>query len=229
MTMTRLQMNLKFLNFYFGNIDGIKGPQTAQAIREYRLWFDLGDSYIADQKMIDSIRDLICRIQSIVGVEQDGVAGAGTAEATRNWQESHGLAADGICGTKTREAMFNTPQPTPSEWDFPHFKKEEFNCPCCGMNNINYSVVALCEDIRAHFGDRPMQITSGCRCAKHNSDVGGVAGSRHVLGKAVDFVISGVDKWDAVNYCQSLVNQGRARYTYTGTAGMGKATHVDIL
>ena len=124
--------------------------------------------------------------------------------------------------------MFN--QPAPVEWDFPHFKKSEFACKCgCGFDSINHNVVALLEDIRSYFGDRPVIVTSGCRCAKHNSSVGGAQGSRHVLGKASDIYIDGVDKWELKNYCQSLVNQGRARYTYTGTAGMGNAVHIDIL
>ncbi len=34
MTMTRLQMNLKFLGLYKGVIDGIKGTQTINAIKK---------------------------------------------------------------------------------------------------------------------------------------------------------------------------------------------------
>ena len=71
MTMTRLQMNLKFLNYYFGAVDGVKGAQTKQAIREFRVNNGLSDSDIADQQMIDVLRDLICRIQDIVGCTAD--------------------------------------------------------------------------------------------------------------------------------------------------------------
>lgn len=71
MTMTRLQMNLKFLNYYFGTVDGVKGSQTKQAIREFRVNNGLSDSDIADQQMIDVLRDLICRIQDIIGCTAD--------------------------------------------------------------------------------------------------------------------------------------------------------------
>jgi peptidoglycan hydrolase-like protein with peptidoglycan-binding domain len=71
MTMTRLQMNLKFLNYYFGTVDGVKGAQTKQAIREFRVNNGLSDSDIADQQMIDVLRDLICRIQDIIGCTAD--------------------------------------------------------------------------------------------------------------------------------------------------------------
>ena len=230
MTMTRLQMNLKFLNYYFGAIDGIKGSQTIQAIKEFQANNNLFVDGIAGQQTIDVLRSLICRIQGIIGSDQDGVAGNNTIELCKQWQAEHGLAADGICGTKTREAMFNQPTPTPSEWDFPHFQKSEFACKCgCGYDAINYNLVSLLEDIRAHFGGNPLIVTSGCRCATHNANVGGVQGSRHVLGKAADFYINGINKNSVLNYCQALVNEGRARYTYTNNSNMGNAVHIDIL
>ena len=229
MTMSRLQANLKFLNYYFGAIDGIKGPQTVQAIKEFQANNGLSVDGIAGQNTIDRLRALICSIQAIVGVEQDGVAGNNTIEATRNWQRDHGLAADGICGTKTREAMFNQPSPG-GDWNFPHFQKSEFACKCgCGFDDINYNLVNILERIRSHFGDRQIIITSGCRCAKHNAEVGGVQGSRHVLGKAADFYVSGVSTKDLLNYCQSLVNQGVLRYTYTNNGSMNGVVHIDIL
>lgn len=230
MNMKQLQMNLKFLNYYFGFIDGIKGAQTIQAIKEFQANNDLTVDGIAGQNTIDRIRDLIKRIQGIIGTNQDGVAGNNTIELCKQWQAKHGLAADGICGTKTREAMFNQPTPTPSKWDFPHFQKSEFACKCgCGYDTINYNLVNLLEDIRGHFGGNQLIITSGCRCAKHNAKVGGVQGSRHVLGKAADFYINGINKNSVLNYCQALVNEGRARYTYTNNSNMGNAVHIDIL
>ena len=35
-----------------------------------------------------------------------------------------------------------------------------------------------------------MRVNSGCRCEKHNARVGGVKGSKHVLGKACDLSCS---------------------------------------
>ena len=229
MTMTRLQMNLKFLNYYFGEIDGIKGSQTTQAIREYQANNGLAVDGIAGQNTIDSIRELICRIQGIIGADIDGVAGGETIEKTKEWQSEHGLVADGICGTITRSAMFNEPQPTPGEWNFPDFQQSEFACKCgCGFDDINHRLVQILEDIRSHFGGHPVIITSGCRCPKHNAEVGGVQGSRHVLGKAADFYIQGVSTKDLLNYCQSLVNQGILRYTYTNNGSMNGVVHIDI-
>lgn len=229
MTMIRLQMNLKFLNYYFGEIDGIKGNQTIQAIKEYQANNGLVSDGIAGQKTIDSIRELICKIQEILGTDIDGVAGNNTIEKCKEYQNAHGLKSDGICGTQTRELMFNI-SPAPSGWNFEHFQKSEFACKCgCGFDDINYKLVGILEDIRSHFGGNPVIITSGCRCSKHNANVGGVQGSRHVLGKASDFYVKGISTNDLLNYCKSLVNQGILRYTYTNNGSMRGVVHIDIL
>lgn len=227
MTMTRLQMNLQFLNYYWGKIDGIKGSQTESAIRQFQYENGLVVDGIAGQNTIDVLRNLIVSIQNIIGAEQDGVAGNETISKTKEWQSSHDLVADGIAGVNTRTAMFGS---EPTEWNFPHFQQSEFACKCgCGFDSIDYKLVSILESIRSHFGDRPVIITSGCRCAKHNAEVGGVQGSRHVLGKASDFYIEGVHVNDLLDYCQELVNNGTLRYTYTNSSNMNGVVHIDIL
>lgn len=226
MTMTRLQMNLQFLNYYWGDIDGIKGNLTERAIANFQSDNGITPTGVADQHTIDVLRALICQIQTIVGAGVDGVAGSETVEKTKVWQREHGLKDDGICGVQTRAAMFSN---NPQEWNFPHFTQSEFACKCgCGFDDINYKLVEILENIRSHFGDRPVIITSGCRCAKHNAEVGGVQGSRHILGKAADFYVQGVHVNDLLNYCQSLVNNGTLRYTYTNSSNMNGVVHIDI-
>ena len=226
MTMTRFQMDLQYLNYYWGAIDGIKGSQTISAIKAFQRDNGLSETGIVDQTTIDVMRDLICNIQRIIGAGVDGVAGSETVEKTKEWQRANGLKDDGICGEQTRNAMFGS---SPEEWNFPHFQQSEFACKCgCGFDDINHTLVQILEDIRSHFGGNPVFITSGCRCAKHNAEVGGVAGSRHVLGKASDFYIQNVSTRDLLNYCQSLVNQGILRYTYTNSTNMNGVVHIDI-
>jgi len=73
-------------------------------------------------------------------------------------------------------------------------KRDEFACQCgCGFNTIDYAVVAACDAIREHF-DQPVTVTSGCRCESHNRSpqVGGSAGSQHLLGRAADIIVRGV-------------------------------------
>ena len=49
--------------------------------------------------------DAVKQIQSIVGVNPDGVFGPKTQAAVKAWQQQHGLVADGVVGPKTLAAM----------------------------------------------------------------------------------------------------------------------------
>lgn len=221
------QMNLQFLNYDCGGIDGIEGQKTKQAYRNFQRDFDcLIDGIYGsetDRKLISLIDD----IQARVGARVDGVAGNETIEKTKEWQRNHGLTPDGIAGTQTRNAMANVGEIT---WDdIKYFGKNEMTCKCgCGLNNTDLRLMQIADGIREHFG-RPAVITSGCRCAKHNAEVGGVQGSRHVLGKAMDFYVQGVPVQELLSYCQQLVNEGQLRYTYTNNANMSGVVHIDIL
>ena len=107
---------------------------------------------------------------------------------------------------------------------------QEFACKCgCGFDDINLRLVQILENIRCYFGYNPIIITSGCRCNSHNKEVGGVSGSRHVIGKAADFYVQNVHVNDVLKYCQTLVNQGILRYTYTNNSNMNGVVHIDIL
>lgn len=207
MTMKRLQMNLKFLGYYGGEIDGIKGTQTTQAIKDFQKANGLVVDGIAGQKTIDKVREIICDIQCTIGTEVDGVAGEETIQKKTEYDKREQGSWD----------------------DIKHFNKSEFACKCgCGFDNINLDLVKVLEQIRSHFGDKPLHITSGCRCASHNKSVGGVQGSRHVLGKAADIYIDNISATDLLNYCKTLVANGQARYTYTNSSNMNGVVHIDI-
>ena len=73
-----------------------------------------------------------------------------------------------------------------------YFRKEEFLCRCgkCEMPaEVEANIVALVENVldpaREKFG-KPIIVTSGDRCPKHNTAVGGVANSQHTRGEAAD-------------------------------------------
>lgn len=203
MTMKRLQMNLKFLGYYGGEIDGIKGSKTLEAIKKFQSDHNLTVDGIAGQKTIDSIRAIIVAIQEELRVTVDGVAGDETITA------------------------YNSKNNT-DNWDnIQYFKKDEFTCKCgCGLNNMNLKVVKIADEVRKHFG-KPAIVTSGSRCAKHNKEVGGVANSRHLQGKAIDMYVQGIDGGELLKYLQKLVNAGELRYTYR--INNGNACHFDIL
>lgn len=76
----------------------------------------------------------------------------------------------------------------------PNFTLIEMACKCgCGgeqapaiVANL-MRVAAMLEKVRAVCG-KPLHVTSGFRCAKHNAKVGGADGSRHLTGEAADVV-----------------------------------------
>jgi zinc D-Ala-D-Ala carboxypeptidase len=67
-----------------------------------------------------------------------------------------------------------------------HFDSEEFRCPDCGVAHVEPELVSKLEQLRHAIGDKPLQITSGYRCRKHNKAVGGAPDSQHCLGTAAD-------------------------------------------
>lgn len=192
MTMSRLQMNLKFLGLYSGEIDGIKGEQTLNAIKKFQETNNLKVDGIAGQQTIDKLRKIIMDIQAKIGVTVDGVAGEETTNARLNY-------CDNIL----------------SAWDdIKHFKKDEFTCKCgCGLNNIQLEVVKIADEVREHFRS-PAIVTSGTRCEKHNKEVGGVSNSRHLKGKAIDMYVQNVSWYDLLAYLRKLEQKGKIRYCY---------------
>ena len=74
-----------------------------------------------------------------------------------------------------------------------NFSRAEFACKCgCGYDTVDYELILKLEQIREHF-DRPITINSGCRCRAHNSAVDGSDNSLHLVGRAADLVVDGID------------------------------------
>lgn len=196
------QRNLKFLGYYSGRIDGVQGNETIRAIKEFQKAYGLIIDGIYGRVTDDKLVKIIKNIQKDLGVTADGIAGTKTIEA------------------KKLESL---------SWkDIKYFKKEEFTCKCgCGLNNIDLKLVKILDELRTYF-NKPIRVSSGCRCKSHNKAVGGVNNSRHILGKAADIVLVGGSKEDLFTKCKEYVAKGKARYTYTNSSNMKTAVHVDI-
>lgn len=54
----------------------------------------------------------------------------------------------------------------------------ELRCRCCGMYNYSDEFLVKLQAFRYGYG-KPLTVTCGCRCKKHNADVGGVPTSLH--------------------------------------------------
>lgn len=110
----------------------------------------------------------------------------------------------------------------------PHFRTEEFTCPCCQRSDMDPTLVQVLELIRAPFG-QPMKIIEGggWRCRRYNvrmrycevcrrrfhglvcPDCRGKGRqrsylwSRHMMGTEVDIVIPVVDPEVVATLCET--------------------------
>ena len=155
----------------------------------------------------------------------DGKWGSKSKGAAQAFQKDYGLTADGVVGEKTIKALkqaitYGMPTKTDNKdwWDeIEYFKKSEFACKCGGKYckgypaEMNEKVVKMADKVRKHFGTKVI-VSSGLRCAKHNTNVGGITNSRHKLGKAIDFCVVGKTSNEILAYVNK---QSDIRYAYT--------------
>ena len=154
----------------------------------------------------------------------DGIWGQLSETATKDFQKDYGIEADGICGTDTEKALkfavcYGMPEKKEETGDFwddiKYFKKDEFKCECGKYCNgfpvePEEKLIRVADRVREHFGCKII-VSSGVRCEKHNANVGGVPGSRHRFGKAMDFCVVGMSASLVLPYVQK---QPEIRYAY---------------
>lgn len=98
-----------------------------------------------------------------------------------------------------------------------HFNINEFDC-VCGKNNMDGEFLTLIDRAR-DIAMVPFVINSGCRCDRHNTEVGSTS-RNHVEGKAAD--IACTDGWKRLRIIRALMGVGFRRI------GIHKAfIHVD--
>ena len=86
----------------------------------------------------------------------------------------------------------------------PSFKVREFACKGSDVVLLDEELVVLLQCIREHFR-KPVHIPSGYRTAAHNAAVGGSKSSQHLLGRAADFYVEGVDVATVAAYAETLL------------------------
>ena len=161
----------------------------------------------------------------------DGLWGPASEGATRKFQSDYGLDADGIFGPLTeemiRKAVSGEAQPV-NVWDsIRYFDRSEFQCKCGGRycngfpNEPDRKLLRVADRVREHFGSAAI-VSSGVRCEVHNANVGGVANSRHLTGKAMDFCIEGKTAAQVLAY---VWQQPEIRYAYDID---GTYVHMDV-
>lgn len=216
MNTKQIQALLIYHGFDPGIPDGVIGKNTVEAVRQF---------------------------QSRVGLTVDGVPGQLTQNALREYIDTPMPEKP----TESQSEAVTEDNPTlagrPLWWKtIKHFTHMEMRCPCGKCNGFpkepEEKLMHILDDVREHFGapitivplppNNPHDGGSGVRCQAYNDSLpGSVPNSRHVQGKAADIIVRGVSG-SAVNaYCQSLVRQGRLRYSYVISGG--NSVHIDIL
>ena len=171
--------------------------------------------------MTNAQKQCLLKYLGYYGGSVDGIFGKASQAATKDFQTDYGMKISGVFDSATEEmilrALTGAAEKVADFWEeVRYFKKEEFRCKCGGKLCNGFpmeperTLVRLADRVRGHFGV-PMIVSSGVRCEKHNANVGGAAGSRHKLGKAMDFCVKGKSAHQVLAFVQS---QPEVRYAY---------------
>jgi len=91
------------------------------------------------------------------------------------------------------------------------FSLYEFECPCCKRVMLSPDLLTRLNHLR-NIINRPIYINSGYRCKEENQRVGGVPGSYHLLGMAVDIHVQDIGLSDLLIYAQEIEFNGIGFY-----------------
>lgn len=161
MTIYQIQCLLAYLGYYTIRVDGISGPGTEQAVRDF---------------------------QNAEGLEADGIPGkltqAALLDAVANGrfkQEESQPEGSSQTGTFWDDVKYFTRE---------EFRCQCKGKYCNGFPyEPDETLVKICDEIRRRAGVPVSIVTaggSGVRCTVHNANVGGVSNSLHLYGKAAD-------------------------------------------
>ncbi len=107
-----------------------------------------------------------------------------------------------------------------------NFSRHEFACHCgCGADSVSSDLVTALQLVRDAL-NKPISITSGVRCVKHNIKVRGKPRSYHLIGKAADISVAGISPAELYDFID-------ANADVFGIGGIGLYTkqgfvHVDV-
>lgn len=107
MTNVQKQKQLKYLNYYKGALDGIFGPKSKEATKQFQKDYKLTVDGIFGPKTESKSKEVWKNIQFLLNLKNnakltiDGIVGPKTIEAIKKFQSNNELSVDGIVGPKT--------------------------------------------------------------------------------------------------------------------------------
>ena len=182
MTLQQIQCLLQYLGYYTIRVDGISGPGTEQAVRDFQKAEGLEDDGIPGKLTQVALLDAVAngRFKAADTTQPDS---EDTGTEAMWWNDIKYFTRAEFrckCGGKYCNGFPAEPQE--------------------GM-------VRAIDNVREHFG-KAFTPNSGVRCPTHNANVGGASNSRHLYGKAVDFHVPGKTAAQVLDYLATLPGLG---------------------
>ena len=181
MKIQQIQNLLQYLGYYTITVDGIWGPASTQATKDF---------------------------QHDNGLEEDGVPGvltqAALLDAVANGRFKKTATQPDSEETGTEALWWNDIK----YFTRAEFRCKCGGKYCNGFPaEPQEGMVRAIDNVREHFG-KAFTPNSGVRCPTHNANVGGVSNSRHLYGKAVDFRVPGKTAAQVLAYLATLPGLG---------------------
>lgn len=182
MTLLQIQCLLQYLGYYTITVDGIWGPGSEQATRDFQKAEGLEDDGIPGKLTQAALLDAVAngRFKAADTTQPDS---EDTGTEALWWNDIKYFTRAEFrckCGGKYCNGFPAEPQE--------------------GM-------VRAIDNVREHFG-KAFTPNSGVRCPTHNANVGGASNSRHLYGKAVDFRVPGKTAAQVLAYLATLPGLG---------------------
>ena len=190
MTLLQIQCLLQYLGYYTIRVDGISGPGTEQAVKDF---------------------------QHDNGLEEDGVPGVLTQPALVKAVSEGKFKPKEIQAETDNDGAEELWWKEIRYFTREEFRCKCGGKYCTGFPaEPQEGMVRAIDNVREHFG-KAFTPNSGVRCPTHNANVGGVSTSRHLYGKAVDFRVPGKTAAQVLAYLATLPGLGYC-YDIDGTS-----------
>jgi len=93
-----------------------------------------------------------------------------------------------------------------------NFTKEEFDCTDGSEmpNGIYHNMVKVASQLQVlrKVLKKPIHVNSGWRSEEYNAKIGGVKTSQHLVGKAADIAVKGMQPLEVYNAIENLIDNG---------------------